>query len=86
MTIFLNPIGVLVFWRYRRNVALMIRVVREINNNKLYRASRDKALSCRRETVVDSQRNCAGTRDSFLGGVGCGREEMAQTIPGGRPR
>lgn len=35
----------------------MIRVVREITNNKLYKASCDKALNCRRETVVDSQGN-----------------------------
>lgn len=35
----------------------MIRVVRGITNNKIYKASCDKALSCRRETVVDSQGN-----------------------------
>lgn len=44
----------------------MIRVVREITN-KLYRASRDKALSGRRETVVDSQRNCVGNQGQFSG-------------------
>ena len=48
---------------------MLINVVRETCNSKIYRASRDENLSCGIETVVHAQRKCVGTRDIFMGGV-----------------
>lgn len=42
---------------------------REITNNKRYKASCDKALSCRRETIVGSQGNSVWNQFSGRDGV-----------------
>lgn len=75
------------FWRYRRNIALALSVVRETTKNKICRASHDEKSSRRTETVVDAQISSVwgpGTVSPVW--MGFGKQEMAQSIPGVRHR